>query len=376
MAQGRQATNEGLRGLEGVREQAERILARAEAGDSQHFVPDPAAEDRVAEALAAALTAGGLARLPPLQTVWHALRGGQPALLDRLAAGVQHLDAHERARCGLDLGALAVLLDPSGGASSGFLALCDDYANGLLAAVPGASSPRLEADGLARWLGTEAGRLGDDGHAGRRLLALVGGLRAERVFFGASGRFGLFLDTLLADQRGGAVSPAGVARHLAPLVARLHAGAGGATAVRNLGDVWRLPGLGGPGDRVPFHALLQAMLLVLVEPMGEAELRFDDEAGLGVPETAALARQTLRLGLLRPRHPAVARLVHPPGSDIVVELRALALALTGRLADRARDALGLAPADLPDVRLVTPLARLAASWDRPGPTIAIAPSLF
>jgi hypothetical protein len=73
----------------------------------------------------------------------------------------------------------------------------------------------------------------------------------------------------------------------------------------------------------------------------------------------------------------VARLRHPPGSDIVIELRALSVALADRLVDRLRAELGRTVHHMPVVRIVGPLAQLAANWrDRPSPGIAITATSF
>jgi hypothetical protein len=52
-------------------------------------------------------------------------------------------------------------------------------------------------------------------------------------------------------------------------------------------------------------------------------------------------------GVLVPKHAAVLRDAHPGDSEVVVEWRALTIALIDRLADRVRDKLGLSSAQLP-----------------------------
>jgi hypothetical protein len=149
---------------------------------------------------------------------------------------------------------------------------------------------------------------------------------------------------------------------------------------RLAGDVWRHP-LAWAEDRsrelVPFHAFLVSLTLDLVEPLQEAGVRLAELDQLPVPAGRRLAGQMLRLGLVRARHAAVARLRHPAGSDIVVELRALSVALADRLVDRLRAELGRTVHDLPVVRIVGPLAQLSENWrERPGPGIAITASTF
>ncbi len=364
----------------GVTTRAMNVLARAGRGESQHFGLD---EGRI-EAAAAGLAERARPALAgdlPLVTVWHDLRERHPAALDALGAAVQHLDPRGRARCGLDLAVLAALLDPAGGASPVFLRLCAAYAGGRLAAVPGATAEaHLEAEGLARWLaGDAAAQIA--GPTRQRLDALVEGLRRDRVLFGPSARFGLLLDTLLAEQQDGRLGVGRVAALLSGLDEAIMTGPVWAMAARGLGDVWRLPGLApdndAQGDLVPFHAFLQALLLAMVEPLAETGLAFADAGDLGVPATAALARQMLRLRLLRPRHAAVTRLVHPPGSDIVVEMRALSLGLVETLGERVRARLEI-DAGLPNVRLAALIEGLVAEApdDAPSGDVAILDGLF
>ena len=367
--------------LDGVTAQAMNVLARAERGLSQHFGLDGRRVEAAATRLAERVRPDPAAPDAdlPLVTVWRDLRERHPEALDGLASAVQHLDPRERARCGLDLAVLAALLDPAGGASPIFLQLCAAFAEGRLAAVPQATGARLEADGLVRWLISDAaGQIPKPTR--HRLDALVEGLRRDRVLFGTSARFGLFLDTLLAEQQGGLLDVGRVAALLGGMDAAIMSGSVWATAVRGLGDVWRLPGLVpdlGQGDLVPFHAVLQALLLAMVEPLDETGLAFVDETQLGVPATAALARQMLRLRLLRPRHAAVTRLVHPPGSDIVVEMRALSLGLVERLGEQARARLGVDAKALPNVRLLAMLETLAAeAADVSGGGVAILDGLL
>jgi hypothetical protein len=52
-------------------------------------------------------------------------------------------------------------------------------------------------------------------------------------------------------------------------------------------------------------------------------------------------------GVLVPKHAAVLGEAHRADSEVIVEWRALTVALIDRLADRVRDQIGLTPAELP-----------------------------
>jgi hypothetical protein len=60
----------------------------------------------------------------------------------------------------------------------------------------------------------------------------------------------------------------------------------------------------------------------------------------------------LDLGVLAPKHEAVARASHQPGDEVVVEWRALTVALLDRLAPLVRQRLGATPSELPLVSIL------------------------
>lgn len=393
------AAVEHLHRLDVIRERAWMLLAAAERGQSDHFIPSAEAIGTVAVALAdtikAEAAAPASAATPPLANLWHGLRRHQPGALaslgDALAAG----DGLERARSGADLAALHRVIEPIGldPAGSALDALVRHFAAGGWSGRPGAAA--LDTPGIRRALaGDGAVRLPPLletllAECGRRqrLEQLAAKLEQAPDQLGIAGRFGSLLDGLLAEAAGPAGSRNGSGQvpaqllvdRLAPLVDPITASTvriGGTLA----GDVWRHP-LAWAEDRsrelVPFHSLLLALLLDLVEPLEEAAAPLADLGQVPVPADRVMAAQMLRLGLVRSRHPVVARLRHPPGSDIVVELRALSIALCERLVDRLRAELGRTVHDLPAVRIVEPLAQLAMKWrEAPGPGIAINTTSF
>jgi hypothetical protein len=118
----------------------------------------------------------------------------------------------------------------------------------------------------------------------------------------------------------------------------------------NLGDVGRHPAALSDdltSGLVPFHKLSQWLAYSLIEPL--------EDAGIGVTgldQLTALAEYRnggllLDLGVLRPKHAAVLADAHAASSEIVVEWRALTVALIDRLAQRIRTRLGLTAAELP-----------------------------
>jgi hypothetical protein len=398
------AAVEHLHRLEVIRERAWMLLAAAERGQSDHFVPSAEAVGTVAAALADKIrevaaadqpTPAGPAS-PPLANLWQRLRRHQPAALSVLAEAVAGSDAIERARSGADLAMLHRIVEPVGLApgEAALDALVRHFAAGGWSAR--AQRPALDAPGIRRSLAGDGAvalppalaALLDDAARRQRLEQLAAQLEQAPDWVGIDGRFGSLLDRLVSEAArppggNGAVVPQVPAQllidRLAPLLDPIVASTvriGGMLA----GDVWRHP-LAWANDRsrelVPFHSLLVALAIDLVEPLEEAAAPLADLDQLPVPADRLVAAQMLRLGLVRSRHAAVARLRHPPGSDIVVELRALSVALTERLADRLRAELGRTVHDLPVVRIVEPLAQLAENWrEAPGPGIAITTTSF
>lgn len=401
------AAVEHLHRLEVIRERAWMLLAAAERGASDHFVPSPEAVGTVAFAMAEAIRARPAAaetpaepERPALANLWQALRSGAPAALDTLGEAHAGGDPLARAKSGADLAVLHRVLAPGGlGAESAVLAdLVGSFAAGAWTAGSRGSAV-LDAPGIGRVLAgdgsvalpeTVAELLADTDRR-QRLAQLAHGLEQQPELFGIEGRFGELVARLVSGPSPAAdpAAPAGAAAaglhvqrvvdSLAPLIDPVVASTvriGGRLA----GDVWRHP-LAWAEDRsrelVPFHTLLLALTLDLVEPLQEAGRPLVDLDQLPIPATRALAGDVLRLGLVRSRHAAVGRLRHPPGSDIVVELRALAVALADRLVDRLRAELDRNVRDLPVVRLIGPLAATAEKWrEGPGPGIAITAAAF
>jgi Protein of unknown function (DUF1688) len=114
-------------------------------------------------------------------------------------------------------------------------------------------------------------------------------------------------------------------------------------AGQSLGDVWTHSVVG----RVPFHKLSQWLTYSLFEPLewaGVSIVGQDELTGLAEYRNGGLFVDG---GALVPRHPAVLADEHEVSSDVVIEWRALTLALLDRTAGRVRALLGLSADELP-----------------------------
>ena len=117
-----------------------------------------------------------------------------------------------------------------------------------------------------------------------------------------------------------------------------------------LGDVWRHSCLRRSDDTnglVPFHKLSQWLSYSLIEPLqraGAPVSELDGLTGLAEYRNGGLFVDT---GVLAAKDAAIFKIPHTPGDEIVVEWRALTVALLDRTAEAVRTKLGLTVDNLP-----------------------------
>ncbi len=362
-----------LRTPEAIRERCGAILAAAEQDRLAHFSYRGDRLPEVARYVAAVMRANYPTLDIPYHSRWRHFAVGGHDRWAALAAGQKGKGREELARARFDLAVTSVLLDAGAGeawryrepatgesfARSEGLAVAsfDLFAAGAFSAVAG-NKLRADADALARF---DADRLqaafqvgpGNPlvGAAGRaELLRRLGGaLRASPDLFGASPRIGNLFDYLAGKARDGKLPApeilAALLRGLGPIwPGRIVLGG------VNLGDVWRHPAIV-TGDEtsglVPFHKLSQWLAYSLVEPLEDAGIAvtgIDRLTGLPEYRNGGLFVDG---GVLVPKHAGVLAERHAVGSEVVVEWRALTLALLDRIAELVRRELGLDAARLP-----------------------------
>jgi hypothetical protein len=159
---------------------------------------------------------------------------------------------------------------------------------------------------------------------------------------------GLF-DVIAATAEGGAIKATAILEalltHLGPIwPGRIMLGG------IDLGDTWRHPLAGGEGATkglVPFHKLSQWLSYSLIEPLEWAGYQVVEIDGLtGLPEYRN-GGLFLDAGVLHLKDPADARQPHAVDSALVVEWRALTVALLDRIADPIRSKLGFEASRFP-----------------------------
>jgi hypothetical protein len=372
------ATEEQARSLlsaAAVRSRAGQMLATGLRDGLAHFTIDVDRLDGVADAVLSVTRRAYPALDVPFHARWrHFVLDGADRWAD-LADAVSWPDRAARARAEFDLAIVSVLLDAGAGAawryrdartgqrigrSEGLaLASLDMFAGGAFSAS--AHSPlRVDADGIAQLSlerlqsGFQAGAdnplLGLEGRAD--LLHRLGGLVASRPqVFGRhdAPRPGGLFDHLAGKAIDGAIPAplilSDVLSELGPIwPSRL------ALADIPLGDCWRHPALrsdDATSGFVPLHKLSQWLSYSLIEPLQRAGFDVTDIDGLTGLAEYRNGGLFVDLGVLRLRDAADAERAHEVDSLLVVEWRALTVALLDRLAERIRAKLGRDRTSLP-----------------------------
>ncbi|MGW0161632.1 URC4/urg3 family protein [Mycobacterium sp. NPDC003323] len=358
-----------LRSTTEIRSRAGQLLARARHGDSTWFTVD---DDALAGAAAqvADLT---VRRFPdlviPFHSRWrHFEAGGVHRSLD--------LDASTgpgRARTLIDLAVVSVLLDAGAGpdwryreAQSGQtftrseglgVASWHAFTAGVFSSDP-ARPLQADAAGLT---GLDPDRLaaamqvGPDnplvGFEGRiDVLRRLGAALADQPdVFGEPARPGGMYDTLVPDPAAPTVAAHDILTVLLTSLSRIWL-ADNVLDGEPLGDCWRHDAVTGPGATagwMPFHKLSQWLSYSLLEPFESSGVRVTGiDALTGLPEYRN-GGLLLDAGVLRLRDPGWAARSWAAGDELVVEWRALTVALLDELAVGVRGRFGLDADRLP-----------------------------
>jgi hypothetical protein len=373
-----------------IRERAEALYQLAARGELAHFAVDEAK----LPALAARVESVTRATYPDVRAIPDHTRfrhfgvGG----VDRIAAldaGLAALPPEERLCAKFELAITSVLLDAGAGerwsyrepngetyARSEGLAVASYhlFANGALSDDPAGAPHRADAGALTRFSEDDLARafqvrpdnplVGLAGRAAilRRLGEAV--VRRPEVFGQQSPRLGHLAIHLLskagASEQGRSLPATAVLAAVLDALGDIWPGRE-VCAGRNLGDVWSHPAVG----RVPFHKLSQWLTYSLCEPLRDLrrEVRNASEGsevdlsdgGVRITDMEQLTGLAeyrngglfVDGGVLIPKHSGVLSETHDVSSPLVVEWRALTVALLDRTAAAMRGRLGLTEKELP-----------------------------
>lgn len=363
-----------------VRERAHEILRWGLDGRLPHFAVDLSRLDATADEVVRTIRDAYPSLEIPFHARWRHFSIGGHDRWGALREGVPWVNAADTARAAFDLAIVSVLLDAGAGpqwryeegrtgetyARSEGLAVAsfDMFIGGLFSSRP--DDPfRADAQALAA-LTPEELAAGFQVSPANPLVGLEGRTallnRLGQVVAGAEDVFGRddeprpggLFDAIAAGADDGAVRApdilAALLENLGPIwPGRITLGG------IDLGDTWRHPLAGGEGATkglVPFHKLSQWLSYSLIEPLEWAGFRVVDVDGLtGLPEYRN-GGLFLDSGVLTLKDPADATRPHEVGSALVVEWRALTVALLDRIADPIRSKLGFGAGEFPLAKIL------------------------
>ncbi|MBW7948076.1 MAG: URC4/urg3 family protein [Pseudorhodoplanes sp.] len=356
-----------------VRERTHEILQAGLNGALEHFAVDPDRLPAVADFVAGVIRDKYPDLKVPLHARWrHFVHGGED-LWARIASMRSWPDAAAKARSAFDLAIVSVLLDAGAGPAWRYRD-----------AITGASAGRSEGLALASLRMFEAGVFSADPRDPLRADAarlmqlsesdLAAGFQAsaDNALDGLAGRADLLvrLGRVVAERAdvfalADAARPGGLFDHLAapgdPVAAPailyallLHLGAIWPARLTLdgvvLGDTWRHPAIRRADVTdgfVPFHKLSQWLAYSLIEPLRDAGLSVSDVDGLTGLAEYRNGGLFVDLGAIALRDPAQMQRAHAIDSTLVVEWRALTVALLDVLAPLVRTMLGVDAARFP-----------------------------
>lgn len=368
-----------LRDPHTIRERCQELLTLADADRLTHFRLHREQLDKTADFVLATIED----RYPNLDIPFHSRwRHFQVGGVDRWDALLRKYQSHDReniARTRIDLAVTSVLLDAGAGdkwryveADSGStyarseglaVASLHMFAAGAFSSEPD-NPMQADAAGLMA-LDTEDLTQAFQIHTNNPLVGACGrtallrslgeALPLHPDLFGEDNpRVGRLYDFLAARAVGKRLPVReifdAVLRGLAPIwPSRIQLGG------ENLGDVWHHGAIQRDDPStglIPFHKLSQWLTYSLVEPLEEAGLQVTELDSLtGLPEYRN-GGLFVDLGVLALRQAKDANRSHDPGSELVVEWRALTVALLDELAVLIRARLDLDPERLPLIRIL------------------------
>ncbi|MBC7610918.1 MAG: URC4/urg3 family protein [Polaromonas sp.] len=372
-----------LRSTKTIRARAQTLLARARRGESAWFTINNGAMVTTAT-LVAKLTQ---ARYPdlkiPYHSRWRHFEAGGVDRAGQLNLALAQSSPLEKARAQIDLALVSVLLDAGAGpdwaygesASSqscnreytrseglgvasfhAFMSglFSSDAAKPLQADAKGLQSVTVEQLGNAFQVTASNPLVGLEGRAA--LLHRLGhALQDQPELFGNSARPGHLFDLL--TKNGKLIRAHDLLDVLLTGLARIWPAQ---NAIENiaLGDCWQhvaarssVADSGVTGNAsdgwMPFHKLSQWLTYSLLEPFEWAGVRVEGiDALTGLPEYRN-GGLFLDAGVLRLKDPLQAGRLHAAGDELIVEWRALTVALLDELAPLVREQLGLTADQMP-----------------------------
>ena len=240
----------------------------------------------------------------------------------------------------------------------------DLFIRGFFSAEPSANPLRVDALRLQRLkaadieLGLQVSEsnplIGTSGRA--MLLNQLGNLTAshEFIFDKSAPRIGNFLSWLAGTAENDTLAAPRILEHVLSIFGPIWPGRVTIGGI-NLGDTWPHPmgpGTGVTKGLVPFHKLSQWLTYSLIEVLEQHGLEVTDiDALTGLAEYRN-GGLFLDLGLLGFKDATAPQQTYEPAHELVIEWRALTIALLDRVADKLRAKLALSAAQMPLARVL------------------------
>lgn len=358
-----------------VRERSHQLLQAGLENNLAHFTVNLARLEPCADEVVATIRAAYPSLSIPFHARWRHFSAGGHERWEAVMQGVPWADEAALARAAFDLAIVSVLLDAGAGpqwryeegrtgetyARSEGLAVAslDMFISGAFSSRP--EDPfRVDADALLSLtpqdlaagfqVGADNPLVGLEGRAS--LLNRLGRVVATNPdIFGMKDdpRPGGLFDVIAGTAKGDVIRAEAILKalltHLGPIwPGRITLGG------VDLGDTWRHPLVEASDETrglIPFHKLSQWLSYSLMEPLAWAGYDVVEIDGLtGLPEYRN-GGLFLDGGVIALKDPADAGRAHAVDSLLVVEWRALTVALLDRIADPIRAKLGFKPEEFP-----------------------------
>lgn len=358
-----------------VRERSHQLLQAGLDGRLQHFTVDLSRLEPCADEVVATIRAAYPSLDIPFHARWRHFAAGGHERWGAVMHGASWESAADMGRAAFDLAIVSVLLDAGAGAqwryeegrtgetyirSEGLaVASFDMFVSGAFSSRP--EDPfRVDADVLMTLTAQDLAE-GFQVSDGNPLVGLEGRAallnRLGRVvatnpdIFGQvdDPRPGGLFDVIAATAEDGSIRATAILEALLTHLGPIWPGRIALGGV-DLGDTWRHPLVEAPDATkglIPFHKLSQWLSYSLIEPLEWAGFSVVEVDGLtGLPEyrNGGLFLDT---GVIALKDRGDADRAHAVDSPLVVEWRALTVALLDRIAEPIRAKLGFAAADFP-----------------------------
>ena len=351
-----------------VRDRANRLYSLALGGQLDHFTVDLLRLDAVCDYVVKTIRAGYADLSVPPHARWRHFEAGEIDRWGMIVGARAWTESFALGRAAVDLAFISILLDGLAGPGWAYaeaatgetysraeglaIASLVMFAGGTFSADP-YDPLRVDARVLSG-LTIEELRDGLQISSANRAVGLEERLQlihrlgaamtreAETYDSGNGIRPGGLIDTLSGAVAGGPVAAPQLVAWLMPVFASVipgHFALGG----QPLGDTWTHPRMimGDETDGlVPFHQTVQWLTYSLIEPLVWAGFEVTDLDGLTALADVWNGSLLLDLGLIRLRQPQEAATPQPVDSPLVVEWRALTIALIDKVAEGVRRRLG------------------------------------